>query len=340
MSEIRELTKPGSDTHYTYAVGRIRALEARLISPADMDRLLDEETQQEVLRTLSEFPDYAAILSAGELQPETILEEQLRQAYTTVSELSLGSKVIQSLRLKYDFHNLKLLLKAKLLDTEPSGFIAVAFLPREQLERIVKEKALDMSAGRFVGETIRAAVTLVDEVTALDTVDRILDRHYYAVFLRSLSINPFLEEYARRTIDLLNLRTFWRVQAMGWPEERLAESLLPGGFLDDSFFLEEFATPIADFVPRVKDGVYRRILQEALHAHQGRGDLAVLDKLADDYLIQFLQRTKYYCFGLEPLVGYLAAKENEVMRLRTILFGKEKGIAADALQEITRISYV
>jgi V/A-type H+/Na+-transporting ATPase subunit C len=339
MSEFRELRKPGFDTRYAYAVGRIRAREARLISPADMQRLLDEETQQEVLRTLSEFPDYAAILSAGELPPEEILEEELRQAYTTVSQLSLGSRAIQSLRLKYDYHNLKLLLKAKLLDTEPNGFSAVAFFSREQLEQIVKDKTADMSAGRFVGETIRAAVTLVNEVAAPDTVDRILDRHYYAVFLKSLSVNPFLEEYARRTIDLLNLRMFWRVQAMGWPEERLAESLLPGGLLDDSFFLEEFATPIADFVPRVKDGVYRRILQEALHANQGRGDLALLDKLADDCLIQFLQRTKYYCFGLEPLVGYLAAKENEVMRLRTILFGKEKGIPADAMQEITRISY-
>lgn len=339
MTEIRELRKPGFDTRYAYAVGRIRALESRLISPEDMERLLDEETQQEVLRTLSEFPDYAPVLSTGEAQPEEILEEQLLQAHKTVSELSLGSKVIQSLRLKYDFHNLKVLLKAKLLDREPNGFSAVAFLPREQLERIVKERTLDLSAGRFVGETIHAAVMLMDESTAPDTVDTMLDRHYYGVFLKSLSVNPFLEEYARRTIDLLNLRTFWRVQAMGWPEEKLAETLLPGGLLDDSFFLEEFATPIADFVPRVKDGVYRRILQEALHAHQGRGDLAVLDKLADDYLIQFLQRTKYYCFGLEPLVGYLAAKENEVMRLRTILFGKEEGIPADALQEITRISY-
>lgn len=339
MSQRSESRQPGCDTRFTYAVARIRALEARLISPDDMERLLDEETPQDVLRTLSEFPDYAPVLSAGDLLPEEILEEQLRRAYTTVSELSLGSKVIQSLRLKYDFHNLKLLLKAKLLDMEPNGFTSVAFFSPEQIERVAKEKAVVMAAGRFVGETIQAAVMLVDEVAAPDAVDRMLDRYYYGVFPKNLSINPFLEEYARRTMDLLNFRTFWRIQVMGWPEERLADSLFPGGFLDDSFFSDEFATPLADFVPKVKDEAYRKILHEALHRYQNTGDLALLDKLADDYLIQFLQRTKYYCFGLEPLVGYLAAKENEVMRLRTILFGRKKGIPVDTLQEITRVSY-
>ena len=338
MKEREESRKPGSDTRYTYAVGRIKALEARLISPGDMERLLDEETQADVLQELGEFPDYAEIFSAGEKEPEEILEEQLRQVYELVSELSLGSKVIKTLRLKYDFHNLKVLMKAKFLGVEPEGLSGVGFFSQEQLQRVIDEKSLD-GAGAFVGETILAAVMRVAEDAGPEDIETILDRFYYEVFLKKLSVNPFLEEYACRTIDLINLRTFWRVQLVGWPEEKLAANLIPGGAIEPSFFLGEFATPISDLVPKVRDEAYRKILREALRAHQSKADLSALDKLADDFLIEFLRQAKYYCFGLEPLVGYIAAKENEVMRLRIILYGKERALPADALRELSRISY-
>ena len=339
MKERREATTPGSDTRYTYAVGRIKALEARLVSPAEMERLLEEETQADAVRALGEFSDYAEIVAAGEKDPEEILEEQLRHAYDVVSELSLGSNAIKTLRLKYDFHNLKVLLKAKLLGIEPEGFSNVGFLSTEQVTRLLDEKTLEGDVDPFAAEAILAAISAVDESASLEGIETALDRFYYGLFLKNLGVNPFLEEYARRTIDLINLRTFWRVQVMEWPEERLAESLLSGGTIEKTFFTTNFATPIADLLARLPDDAYRRILREALTAYQSKKDLSALDRLADDFLIQRLRKGKLYCFGLEPLVGYIAAKENEVMRLRVILYGKEKSLPADSLRELLRSSY-
>lgn len=339
MKERKESRRPGADTRYTYAVGRIKALEARLISTADMYRLLEEETQAEVLGELAEFPDYADMVAAGDSRPEEILEEQLRRAYEVVSELSLGSKVIKTLRLKYDFHNLKVLLKARLLEMEPKGFSTAGFLSMEQLARILDEKTFGSDVDAFAGEAILTALSAVDETTSIDGIETILDRLYYESFVSNLSVNPFLEEYARRTINLINLRTFWRVQVMGWSAEKLSESLLPGGTVELTFFTANFATPMKELLPQIRDHLYRVILGEALRAYQSREDLSVLDKLADDFLIELLRRGKGYCFGLEPLVGYIAAKENEVTRLRTILYGKEKNLPTDMLRELSRRSY-
>ncbi len=339
MKERKEATRPGSDTRYTYAVGRIKALEARLIPPPEMERLLEEETQPEVLRALGEFSDYAELLSAGVRQPEAILEAQLRRGYDIVCELSLGSKVIKTLRLKYDFHNLKVLLKARLLQVEPEGFSEVGFLSPKQLTRLLEEKMVQGDVDPFVGETLLAALSTVDESESLDGIERILDSFYYEVFLKNLQVNPFLEEYARRTIDLINLRTFWRVQLMDWPEEKLAASLLSGGTIEEAFLLANLGTPVSDLVARVPDDAYRTILREALNAYQSKKDLSVLDRLTDDFLTKYLRKAKHYCFGLEPLVGYIAAKENEVMRLRVILHGKEKSLPADSLRPLLRESY-
>jgi V/A-type H+-transporting ATPase subunit C len=339
MKERKDSRKPGSDTRYTYAVARIRALEARLISPGDMERLLDEETQADVLEELGEFADYVGTVSEGEREPEEILEEQLRRAYELVSEISLGSKVIKSLRLKYDFHNLKVLMKAKTLGVEPEGLSGVGFFSREELQQVIDGKPLGAGTDPFVRETILAGVKSLHEDAEPGQIETTLDRLYYEVFSKSLRVNPFLEEYARRTIDLVNLRTLWRVQLAGWTEEKLKDNLLPGGTIDPSFFVTEYATPIADLVPRVRDEAYRGMLREAVSAHQSTGNLSALDRLADDLLIAFLRRAKHYCFGLEPLVGYIAAKENEVMRLRVILYGRQRALPTDTLREVSRISY-
>ncbi len=337
MKERKEAKKPGTDTRYTYAVGRIKALEARLISPGDMERLLDEETAAEALRALGEFPDYAE--SAAEKSVEEVLEDQLRLIYDLACQLSLGSNVIKILRLRYDFHNLKVLLKARLLGIEPEGLSRVGFLSAEQMKRVLDEKRFEGEVDPFVAETILAALGRVHEGIPLEKIEAALDRCYYETFVRVLSVNAFLEEYARRTIDLMNLRTFWRVQVMGWTEEKLAESLLPGGRIEEAFFTTSFGTPIADLVPKVRDDTYRRLLKDALHAFQSKHDLSVLDKLIDDYLIETARKAKQYCFGLEPLVGYIAAKENEVTRLRTILYGKERSLPPDTLRELLRSSY-
>jgi len=341
MKERREATKPGTDTRYTYAVGRVKALEAKLISGPAMAGLLEEETQAEVLRALGEFPDYAEIVAAGDREPEEILDEQLRRVYELVCELSLGSTVVKTLRLKYDFHNLKVLLKARLSKAEPQGLSTVGFLTMEQLARILDEKTIDSGVDPFAGEAMLEAVSAAEESGSPVEIEGILDRLYYRLFVKNLSVNPFLEEYARRTIDLINLRTLWRVKAMEWPEEKLTENLLPGGTVEVGFFVANFEGPMGDLIPKVPDDAYRKMLREALSAYQSRKALSSLrlDRLADDFLVEFIRETKKFCFGLEPLVGYIAGKENEVTRLRTILHGKEKALSSDSLREVLRTSY-
>ncbi len=340
MSDRRESRKAGSDTRYTYAVGRIRALEARLLSPGDMDRLLDEETQDDVLKELGEFADYAEVFSSGEKEPEKILEAQVTRAYNVISSLSLGSRVITTLRLKYDFHNLKILLKARALRLGPRGLSEVGFYSRQELEQVIDGASLGPGDDAFPLQAVSSGVQTVPDDASPEQIETILNKFYYRLFLRNLSVNPFVAEYARRTIDLVNLRTFWRVQLAEWPEEKLAAHLLPGGTMPPSFFVTELATPLADLMPRIPDGSYRRILQEALGGFQSKGDLSLLDKLADDFLVEFLRRAKHYCFGLEPLVGYIAAKENEVARLRAIIYGKERGLPTNMMRELGRMSYV
>jgi V/A-type H+-transporting ATPase subunit C len=46
----------------------------------------------------------------------------------------------------------------------------------------------------------------------------------------------------------------------------------------------------------------------------------------DDFLMERLKAAKMVVFGIEPLVGYILAKEHEVKLIRLILIGKLKGV--------------
>jgi len=49
---------------------------------------------------------------------------------------------------------------------------------------------------------------------------------------------------------------------------------------------------------------------------------------------------KYFHFGIEPLVAYLFARENEAKNLKMILAGKKNGFGLDDIRPYLRDSYV
>jgi len=70
------------------------------------------------------------------------------------------------------------------------------------------------------------------------------------------------------------------------------------------------------------------------------GSFSHLEKLFDDHLLSFVKKAKYITFGIEPLIGYLVAKEMEVKNLRTIMVGKFNRLSQEIIKERLRESYV
>ena len=48
-----------------------------------------------------------------------------------------------------------------------------------------------------------------------------------------------------------------------------------------------------------------------------------IDMLFDNFLMNLYKEAKTFHFGVEPIVGYIFAKENEVKHLRRIFTGKQ-----------------
>jgi len=73
---------------------------------------------------------------------------------------------------------------------------------------------------------------------------------------------------------------------------------------------------------------------------QEKGAITRLEKLSDDFITEYLRQSKRMPFGLDPLVGYLYAKEIEVKNIRLILVGKINGLPVEDIRERLRNVYI
>ena len=100
---------------YGRSVVTVRVLEKKLLTKNKLDRMIDAETPEEVLKLLGDT-EYSQNMSdiQNAQDYEVILKRETERVFNLVRELSNDTEIVDILSLKYDYHNLKVLLKGKL----------------------------------------------------------------------------------------------------------------------------------------------------------------------------------------------------------------------------------
>ena len=98
---------------YGYAVARIRAMEHRLLDQGVLQRMIDAEDFASILKILGETSYSSALASqTGGSDFDKVLESDLHSIYEEVRTFVPDKKLVDIMRLHYDFHNVKVLLKS------------------------------------------------------------------------------------------------------------------------------------------------------------------------------------------------------------------------------------
>jgi V/A-type H+-transporting ATPase subunit C len=330
------------DTMFLYAVSRVKALENNLLSRSTVDRMLEAPTPEEALKILGET-DYGNYF--GDVESvydfEKALDQGLRAAYKVIDD-STGDKRFTLLsRLRYDFHNLKVLIKEKYLGEDYKSILShTGSISVEALRKAVGDK--DMTGfNPHIREAYEKATADFELNGDPQRIDMILDRGLYAYLLELAKDigDDGLMEYIRTEIDLININTFLRIRKTGASVKLLEMALLDGGFLDRSVFLSSMGEPVSSFADRLSSTKYDKVAVEGIGSFVDTGS-TVLEKISDDLLLNMAKRGKYAAFGVLPIIGYLRAKENEAKVIRMIMVGRINKIPAESLRERLRDLYV
>ncbi|MFO8192776.1 MAG: V-type ATP synthase subunit C [Bacillota bacterium] len=333
---------PIDDTAYAYAVGRIRALEARLLDQNRFDRMIDASSAEEVLKMLTES-EYAS--SFGELSNihdfETILSSELRHIFDLLETITPWPELIAIMALRYDVHNLKVLFKARYLDIKSNLLIPVGTCPTGKMVQAVAEDDF-----RDLPDRLRIAAEKVNEDFLVNhdpqVIDLILDQALFEELIsRAEKANvPFLKGLFIRQIDLINLKTLVRVKNMGFGREFFKKAFLPNGNLSFDQLGGSIDEPLESLIVQLGMTEYATLVDEGIRDWLDRGTASRFEKLADDYITAYLKKGKWMPFGPEPLIGYLWAKEVELKNIRLILVGKINKLPAEAIRERIRDAYI
>ncbi|MDW7739197.1 MAG: V-type ATP synthase subunit C [Bacillota bacterium] len=330
------------DTIYAYAVGRIRALEAKLIERNRFDRMIDASSASEALKMLAESDYSNAVSELSDVHEfELILTVELKNTFELIRKISPKPELITIMAVRNDIHNLKVLLKAKYL-----GIKSDLMVPTGSIDLGVVQYAVAEDDYRDLPVKLREAAEKINEDFLVNrnpqAIDLTLDKVLFdqLIFLAGESKSEFLKGLFVRQIDLINLKTLVRIKRMGLDREFFKQVIINHGSLGADRLSGLIDEPLESLITTLSMTDYADLVSDGIRDWLDRGTASRYEKLADDFITSYLKKGKWMPFGPEPLIGYLWAKEIEIKNIRLIMVGKINKLPAEAIRERVRDVYL
>lgn len=317
-----------------FAAGRISMLRRSALDAGRLERLLTTSSYEEAKRTLSEI----GWTGAEEKDHEQLAAEHVSAAAAILRELSTDERVTDCFLLRYDFANLKMLLKARCLGISAAGLSGCGTIPVDKLSRAVADRAYGElpSPIRESMEALEREMVLSVDPLAIDVK---LDRCMFSMIfglLKGTRCETALA-YFRMRADILNAVALLRIRRMGREEDLFRSVLLQGGTITDEAWEKAFAAP--ETLPDLLTPYGTKVAEAARNAAADAAKLPALEKAMDNALIALFAPFKYDSMRIETLLGYLLGAEREAAAVRLIMAGKAGGFSNDAVRERLRDLY-
>ena len=327
---------------YGRSVVTVRVFEKRLLTKNKLDRMIETETPEEVLKLLGET-EYSQNMSdiQNAQDYEKILKRETERVFSLIRELSMDTEIVDILSLKYDYHNLKVLLKGKLAEKDFTDMLMDA--GTEKADKL-KVKFDTRNYNELPEEFIQAINEVEEDFSENrdpQRIDIIVDKYYYKNLLRIAGkINiPIITDYVEGLIDFQNVITLFRVKKQNRDVKFLEEVIHEGGTISKDKIIgsiNDTNEAIVNKFRKEKIGIY---LMRGIEAYGETGRLSELEKISDNYLMELNKDSKYVVFGPEPLFTYLIVKEREINAVRMIMVSKINNIGTDKIKERLRDTY-
>lgn len=330
-------------TGYIQAVSRIRVLETKLLDKARIDRLINSSSGNEAFKILQET-EYGMLMSnlKRSEEYEVILSEELKRLYALMYEVSPEASVVDIMSIRYDYHNLKVLLKAKFLNINLDHLLVpVGIVNTEILKKCIWDNDY-----RDLNKYMREACEIIENAfKAQDDpqkIDIVVDSFMYKDMVSKSSNldNKFVIDYIKINIDLINIKTMLRVKKQKKDREFLKEVLICGGKIDIDVFVNYLNDSVENFANKLSYTDYYNILKLGIEEYSKNGKLNLFEKLSDNFIMNYVKNSKYISFGPEPLMTFIFAKETEIKAIRIIMVGKLNNVSPEVIRERLRDIYV
>lgn len=320
------------DTDYLYATMRVRANENSLLSAQAAERMIEAKTPEEAAKVLADV-GYRDASARSFSEIEKVLKEKRLETFALIDEICENKHILEVFALKYDFHNIKTVIKAALTGQDPEPLFAdgATVDPAKLLAAYRADELSELPAE--MESAIKEAREALSHTGDAQYADFVLDRAYFDMLKKSAreSGSEFLVGYVALLSDIANLRSAVRTYRRGKDAAILRDCLVGGGSIAEGVFLSY------DFESGFSSTSLADAAEYAKETAEGKRGFLEFERELDNILIKYMKSAKYIAYGEKPIVAYIAARENEAMMIRIIMAGKLEGLAPDEIRSRLRV---
>lgn len=326
------------DTDYLAITAMLAARDAYMLSEDRMERMLTAASVDEAAK-IPEECGYGDLSGKSAEEINAALEARLVEVYDELARVVPEPQLVDIFRRKYDYHNLKVLIKAQHTGTSGEDLLS----QRSSVPADVVREALvsgDMLAlPPEIAHAAEEAQSILARTSNPQLADFSLDRAYFEALtkLASAVTDPYAMQYVKLLIDNANLRAVVRTVRMGKDSDFLRLALVPGGEVSEPTLLASAESP-ESFAATFQASRLAEAAEIGAAAMQG-GALTKFERQCDNTILRYVKEAKRKSFCAPHVVAYLAAMENEVTSLRMILTGRLAGLPSDTIRERLRECY-
>lgn len=321
---------------YPYAYGYVRSLETSLMTSEKLRRITDGTSAEDMLRALMDL-GYGRGASVDSVYDyELLIEQELKKTFEAVHRMTPQASVTNLFFLKYDYQNLKIILKNRILGHDDDSLLVdYGTIPVGKLKKAVYNNEV-LALPPEMKEVVINARASEDAVSVGYEADKAL---YKQISRELVNINDKnVVKYWETQADYFNIITVFRARALK-DLSLIEKTYLPLGNVRLKNMLSAFDRTNDDAArflstPNLDTGII-----EGLKYYASNGTLSVLEKNKDNFFIKLFKPLSYNQFSNGPVMGYLLAKAQEANIIRLMMVAKINNLPEKLIEERLRDLY-
>jgi V/A-type H+-transporting ATPase subunit C len=339
------------DGNYAYACARVKARKSLLLPPDTYPRLLNMELPQ-IGRFISEGQyrrevDELSGRHAGVDLIELATYLNLARTYRSVLGFTKGElrALVRLFLARWDILNIKTVMRGRTAgapweavaeDIIPAGAFDLPFFASLFSAADTDEMAALLRKGTATSGFEPVLLRIIRErgtLPGLAELENALEKEYYTRLLGSVpdnsSANRLFRSYLGVEVDIVNLKTLFKLKAEDIALEKAQELIIEGGEeLGGALVRKLAAAPTFDAFLSELAGtrIFESVRESASQARSGGSLNGVLLALDRHLMARARRFSHLYPLSVLPVIDFLLRKKAEVDNLRTVARGKQSGL--------------
>lgn len=325
---------------YPFCASKINALETKNITTEKLNRMIEMPDVASAIKILNEVGYGGALAINNENEYEKLLRRELFIVVENMKELTPNEKATNLFLKKFDYHNLKVILKSKFFKKDLNENL---FLPNGEFNAEEIAEKLFEDEYSYLNDYMKEAINKIYEhalnnVLSPDVVDLEMDKAMYDDIFNGLkkAKDNMVKLYFEKEVDLINIGIAFRGKLLKLGYNKINKMLIKHTSLDIDFLCKFEEKTFENILEEFKFTEYNDVVKNVVNdINEGKG-LVSFERYMDNYLYGIFKENSFDFETIAPMLGYYLGKLNEIKNIRLVLVCLTNGLDKTLIRERLR----